>query len=149
LTTALCAVSASGNVKRPGLIAKRQTNHPDNQCSFLRNVQRYVSPNAFVTRQIFNDHLRNVLSPYIAHWCESVGADARAIFVFDSHLAYLSEVLNVWAAANRILLYILPPHSSYLPQPLDQGFVRRLKIQYSLFAPIKSFPKISSSLERI
>jgi transposase len=78
--TALCAISASGNLLRSGLIAKGQTDQPDtDQCSFLRNVQRYVSPNAFITRQIFNDYLRNVLSPYLAHWRESVGADARAI----------------------------------------------------------------------
>jgi hypothetical protein len=37
---ALCAISASGNVLRSDLIAKRQTDHPDaDQCSFLRNVQ--------------------------------------------------------------------------------------------------------------
>jgi hypothetical protein len=101
--TALCAISASGNVLRSGLIAERQNDHPDaDQCSFLRNVQRYVSPNAFVTRQIIKDYLRNVLSPYIAHWRESVSADARAILIFGGHWAHLSEVLNAWAAANRI-----------------------------------------------
>jgi hypothetical protein len=61
----------------------------------------------------------------------------------------VSEVLNAWAAANRFLLYLLPPHSSHLLQPLDQGFFRRFKIQYSLLAPIKSVSKISSSVERI
>jgi hypothetical protein len=54
-------------------------------------------------RQIFSNYLRNVRLPYIAHWRESVGADARAIIIFDSHRAHLSEVLNAWAAANRIL----------------------------------------------
>jgi hypothetical protein len=38
---------------------------------------------------------------------------------------------------------------SHFLQPLDQGFFRRLKIQYSLIAPIKNLSKISSSLERI
>jgi hypothetical protein len=148
--TALCAISASGNALRSGIIAKRPTDHPDvDQYSFLRNVQRYVSPNAFVTRQIFNDYLRNVLSPHIAHWPESVGADARAIHIFGSHRARLSEVLKSWAASNRILLYLLLFHSSHLLQPLDQGFFRRLQIQYSLFAPIKNLSKIFNSFERI
>jgi hypothetical protein len=102
-----------------------------------------------VTRQFLNDCLRNVLSPYIAHWRESVGADARAILIFDGHRAHLSEALNELAAASRILLYLLPPHSSYLLQRLDQGFFRRLKIQYSLFAPIKKLSKIARLLERI
>jgi hypothetical protein len=136
----LCAISASGNVLRSGLIVERQTGHPDaDQSSFLRNVQRYVSPNAFVTRQIFNDYLRNVLSPYIAHWRESVGTNVRTILIFDGHRAHLSDVLNAWAAAYRILLCLLPPQSLHLLQRLDQGFFRRLKIRYSLFAPKKSF----------
>jgi hypothetical protein len=93
---ALCAICASGHAMKSGLIAKRQTDHPDaDQCSLLRNVQRYVSPNAFVTCQIFNDYLRNVLSPYIARWRESVGADTRTILFFDGHRAHLSEMLNV------------------------------------------------------
>jgi hypothetical protein len=37
--TAMCAISASGNVLRSGFIAKRQTDHSDaDECSFLRNV---------------------------------------------------------------------------------------------------------------
>jgi hypothetical protein len=61
----------------------------------------------------------------------------------------LSEVLNAWASANRILLYLLLPQSSHLLQPLGQGFFRRLKVQYSLFASVKSLSKIYISLERI
>jgi hypothetical protein len=54
--SALCGISASGNVMIPGLIAKRETDHPDaDQCYFLPNVRRYASANAFVTRQIFHD----------------------------------------------------------------------------------------------
>jgi hypothetical protein len=93
--TALCAISASGNVLISGFVAKRQTDHPDaDQCSFLRTFQRYVSPNAFATRQIFNDYLRNILSPYITHWRESIGADTIAILVCDGHRGHLSELLN-------------------------------------------------------
>jgi hypothetical protein len=148
--TALCGISASGNVLTPGLIAKRETDHPDaDQCSFLPNVRRYASVNPFVTWQIFIDYLRSVLTPYIAHWRQSLCGDARALLIFDGHRAHLSEILNAWAAEHQILLYLLPAHSSHLLQPLDQGFFRRLKIQYSLFPPIKGLSKISSSLERI
>jgi hypothetical protein len=93
--TALCAISTSGDVLRSGLIARRQTDHPDaDHCSFLRNVQQHVSSSPFVTRQIFNDYFRNVLSADSTHWRESVGADARAILIFDGHRADLSEVLS-------------------------------------------------------
>jgi hypothetical protein len=59
--TALYGISASGKVMIPGLIAKRETDHPDaDQCPFLPNVRGYASANAFVTRQIFHDYLRYV-----------------------------------------------------------------------------------------
>jgi hypothetical protein len=56
--TALYGISASGNVMTPGLIIKRETDHPDaDQCPFLPNVRGYASASAFVTRQIFHDYL--------------------------------------------------------------------------------------------
>jgi hypothetical protein len=66
--TALCRISASGNVLMPGFITKRGTDHPDaDQCALSAKVRRYASASAFVTRQIFNGYLRFVLSPAIAH----------------------------------------------------------------------------------
>jgi hypothetical protein len=148
--TALCAISAAGDVLPPALITKRGTEHPDaGECSYIPNTRRHTSPKAFVTREIYADYLRTVISPYIAKWRETLGQDARALILFDGHKAHLSEILNAWAAENQILLYTLPPHSSHLLQPLDQGFFRRLKIQYGLFPAIKHMSKISGILERI
>jgi hypothetical protein len=148
--TVLCGISASGNVMIPVLIAKRETDHPDaDQYSFLPNIRRYASANAFVTRQNFHDYLRYVITTYIAHWRESLGGDARALLIFDGHRAYLAEILNVPAAKYQILVYILPSHSSHLLQRRDQGFFRQLKIQYSLFPPIQGFSVILSSFSRI
>jgi hypothetical protein len=102
-----------------------------------------------VTRDIFTDYLAESVLPYVARVRDEVGDDTPFLLLFDGHGAHLSEILTAWAVQNHILLYFLPPHSNPLLQPLDQGFFRRLKIQYSLFAPIKGLSKISSSLERI
>jgi hypothetical protein len=127
----------------PGFITNRETDHPDaDQCSFLQNVRRYVSANTFVTRAIFNDYLGSILSL-------DIGDNAKAVLIFDGYRAHLSDVLNAWIAENQILLSLLPPHSSHLVQPLDQGFSRRLKVEYSLFATITILSKRSSSLDRI
>jgi transposase len=148
--TPLCAISAAGDVLAPGLISKRETDHPDaSRCSFFLNVRRYTSPKAFVTRDIFTDYLAQIVLPHIDRVREQLGEGAPCLVIFDGHRAHLSEILTAWAAQHHILLYLLPPHSTHLLQPLDQGFFRRLKIQYSLFAPIKDVSKISSSLERI
>jgi hypothetical protein len=102
-----------------------------------------------VTRGIFGDYLRTVISPYITSWRERIGPDARAIVIFDGHKAHLRAVLNAWAAADNIILCTLPPHSSHLLQPLDQGFFRRLKVQYALFRNSSGLSKISGILERV
>jgi hypothetical protein len=132
--TALCTISLAGDVLDPGRITKRGTDHPDgSQYSYFDKTRRYSSPKAFVTRGIFGDSLRNVISPNITSWRERIGPDARVIVIFDAHKAHLHAVLNAWAAADNIILCALPPHSSHLLQPLDQGFFRRLKVQYALF----------------
>jgi hypothetical protein len=148
--TVLCTISAAGDVLPPGLISKRESDHPDSShCSFSSNVSRNTSPKAFVTRDIFTNYLGQIVAPYIARVRESLDDDAPCLILFDGHRAHLSEIVSAWAAQNHIILYLLPPHSTHLLQPLDQGFFRRLKIQYSLFMPIKGISKISSSLERI
>ena len=69
--------------------------------------------------------------------------------LFDGHKTHLSEILNAWAAEHNTLLDVLPPHTSHLLQPLDQGFFRRLKVQYGLFPLIRGLSKVSGILERI
>jgi hypothetical protein len=75
--TAICTISLSGDVLCPGRITKRGTDHPDgSQCSYFDNSRRDSSPKAFVTRRIFGDSLRTVVSPYITSWRERMGPDA-------------------------------------------------------------------------
>jgi transposase len=148
--TALCAISAAGDMLPPALITKRETEHPDSdQCNYIPNARRYSTPKAFVTRKIFSDYLLTVISPYVTKMRESIGPNAPALILFDGHKSHLSDLLNAWAAQHPVILYSFPPHSSHLLQPLDQGFFRRLKIQYGLFAPVKGISKISGTLERI
>jgi hypothetical protein len=148
--TSLCAISAAGDVLRPGFISKRETDHHDSTfCHFPAHVRRYSSLKAFVTARIFNDYLTTVVLPYITEWRKRLGEEAPAMLIFDGHKAHLCQVLGPWAAMHHILLVVLPPHTSHLLQPLDQGFFRRLKTQYSVFQRIPELSKISSSLERI
>jgi hypothetical protein len=101
-----------------------------------------------VTRGIVGDYLRTVISPDITSWRERICPDVRVIVIFDGHKAHLHAMLNAWAADN-IILCALPPHSSHLLQPLDQGFFHRLKVQYALFRNSSGLSKISGILERV
>jgi hypothetical protein len=60
----------------------------------------------------------------------------------------MSEVISVFAAEHGITLFLLPPNSSHLLQPLDEGFFRRVKIQFGQFQRIKELSKVTSTCER-
>jgi hypothetical protein len=78
--TALCAVFAAGDVLTPALITKRENEHPDSdQWSYIPNARRYTTPKAFMTRQVFSDYLRTVVSPDVAKLREGIAPNARAL----------------------------------------------------------------------
>jgi hypothetical protein len=60
-----------------------------------------------VTRGIFGDYLRTVISPDIRSWRERIGPDAQVMVIFDGRKAHLHAVLNAWAAADNIILCAL------------------------------------------
>ena len=51
-----------------------------------------------------------------------------SLILFDGHKSHISLTLSEWAKQNNVILFVLPPHTSHLTQPLDVG----------LFGPFKS-----------
>ena len=147
----LAATTAWGSLLSPGLIADRKYDCEDAaKCSFYSRCQRYWSGKAFVSREIFGHYVRSVIIPYV----QAIRAlkredDARALIIFDGHKSHLSDELNALCASNCILLYLIPPHSSHLLQPLDQWIFHKMKREFAQTSPIRELSKISSSLERV
>jgi hypothetical protein len=121
--------------------------HPDaSKTSYFQYVARYSSEKAFVTRSIFGDYLRTVLLPFIQTVGSELGNPASpTILIFDGHESHMSEVISAFAAENGITLFLLPPHSSHLLKPLDQGFFRRIKVQFGQFPRLRDFSKATST----
>jgi hypothetical protein len=147
----IATISLAGNVLKPGLITKLQSDEEDAAfASFFSRSIRYTSENAFVTGDIFKDYLRRVVIPYIESTrTKIVSNNKRAIVFFDGAKAHLAEEYRPIALAHNITFYVLPPHSSHLLQPLDQGFFRRLKSQFELMHFTNGFSKITEILEQI
>jgi hypothetical protein len=66
-----------------------------------------------------------------------------------SHKSHVSEVISDFAGEKGITLFLLPPYSNHLPQPLDQGFCRRIKVQFRQFPRLRDFSKVTSTCERV
>ena len=149
--SAIACFSMTGKVLPPGLVTKRSTDHPDaSRKSFYGVCRRYTSEKAFVTRSIFEDYVRNVLMPDIDKYRQKHPDEpGSAVLLMDGHSAHKSMELRAFCGMNDITVLLLPPHSSHLCQPLDRGFFRRLKAQYSSFPIDKTSSKITNTLERI
>ena len=149
--SAIACITLAGKVLPPGLITKRGTDHPDAaKKSFYSKARRYTSERAFVTRAIFEDYVRNVLMPDIEKHRSSHPEESKsAVLLMDGHTSHKSLTLRAFCGLNDITVLLLPPHSSHLLQPLDRGFFRRVKSQFSSFPAEEGISKISNTLERV
>ena len=72
-----------------------------------------------------------------------------ALIIFDGHKSHISDLLLSACAAQNIFVALLPPHSSYLLQPLDQGIFRKAKSEYQITKEYPNATKFSDNMQRI
>ena len=53
------------------------------------------------------------------------------LVLYDGHRSLVSLTLTNWARRNNIILFVLPPHTSHLTQPLDVGIFGPFKSMYN------------------
>ncbi|XP_060608620.1 uncharacterized protein LOC132760626 [Ruditapes philippinarum] len=87
-----------------------------------------MSDSGWVNGEIFEDYVTR----HLAKHCnlDSVSSDRPAtLILYDGHKSHLSLTLNEWARQRNVVLFVLPPHTSHLTQPLDVG----------VYGPFKAF----------
>ena len=52
------------------------------------------------------------------------------LIMYDGHKSHLSLTLTEWARKRNVILFVLPPHTSHLTQPLELGVFGPFKCQY-------------------
>jgi len=58
-------------------------------------------------------------------------SDEYRLFLCDGHDSHVSAALSAYCLQHRIVLCLLPPHSSHILQPLDVGIFAPLKMALS------------------
>ena len=84
-----------------------------------------VSETGWSNGQVFRKYLQNHFIKYIPR------DDHYALLLMDGHSTHVSVGLIEWAKEHRIILYILPAHTSHLLQPLDVGCYGPLQRVYN------------------
>lgn len=148
--TCIATATLSGRLLRPGLVTKRQTDHPDGaKCSYYSTALRYTSPKAFVNRAIFEHYFIHVIMEDILEYRRAHPDEQQtAVLIMDGHKAHVSKTMRVFCAIHDVFVILLPSHSSHLIQMLDRGVFRRAKAEYANFPVVAGRSRVSNALER-
>ena len=73
----------------------------------------------------------NYLTKHFMTYVTTNDAEYPTLILYDGHRSHISLTLSEWAKQNNMILFVLPPHSSHLTQPLDVGIFGPFKKIYS------------------
>eukprot|EP00198_Chlamydomonas_reinhardtii_P009107 XP_001698444.1 predicted protein [Chlamydomonas reinhardtii] len=134
--TILIAICADGSHAPPLVITKGTDNKPphwwadcaaDLAGTAFEHATCVQQANAYMNNVIFLRWFQQKFLPYTA----VLRADKFVILVLDNFAAHVHvDVLDL-AAANRVHVIGLPPHSTHVLQPLDRTCMHSLKLNYT------------------
>jgi hypothetical protein len=85
-----------------------------------------MSDSGWVNSAVFENYVTGHISK---HFTSNAADNHPTLILYDGHKSHLSLTLTEWAKKSNVLLFVLPPHTSHLTQPLDVG----------VFGPFKKF----------
>ena len=122
-TTFLGCITANGDFLRPLLITKRKT---VDTSLILRGYtahkfQLAYSLKGYITKDIFNAWITEVLVPYITEMRDSCSYTGPGIILLDGCTCHQTAVLDQICTENNMMTIFFPSHTSNQLQPCDLG----------------------------
>ena len=77
---------------------------------------------------VFHNYMTKHFSKYVK--LSEDKASVPTLVLFDGHKSHITLTLAEWARRYNIILFILPPHSSHVTQPLDVAVFGPFKAIY-------------------
>ena len=118
--TILACASASGYSIPPMVIFDRKTLKPDMTIGEVPGTFYGLSDNGWMDAELFEEWFKN-------HFLVHAPPARPLLLLLDGHSShYQPELLRI-AAAERVVLFCLPPHTTHILQPLDNGVFGSIK----------------------
>uniref|UniRef100_A0A5S6Q8V8 DDE-1 domain-containing protein n=3 Tax=Trichuris muris TaxID=70415 RepID=A0A5S6Q8V8_TRIMR len=131
LTLVLCG-NAAGHMIKPGVIYRACTPRP------LKNKSKDSFPvfwqhngKAWMTAILFLEWLRQCFIPEVKSYLRAKGLPFKALLLIDNAPGHPQAAC---VADEKVEVVFLPPNSTPLLQPLDQGIMRCVKATYTRLA---------------
>lgn len=88
-----------------------------------------MSDNGWSNSQIFQNYLTK-------HFAKHAGItndpnSEKTLVLYDGHRSHISLPLVDWARKHNVILFVLPPHTSHITQPLDVAVFGPFKSMYN------------------
>lgn len=126
-TTVIACCSATGISIPPFFVfkGKRQTDELANGA--LPGTGICMSETGWSNSEIFSNYITSHLSKHIPG---GIGEE-YTLLLYDGATSHITPSLVEWAKEKKVILMVLPAHSSHLTQPLDVGVFRPFKAAYN------------------
>ena len=119
--TVLCCVNAAGDVIPPYVVIDRKRFNPQYAVGEVPDSRYGLSPKGWIDTVLFQDW-------FVNHFLVYVPCIRPLLLIMDGHSAHYSPEMIRIAADEGIILFVLPPNTTNLTQPLDKGVFAALKV---------------------
>ena len=112
--TVIACVSAAGQAIPPLIVWKRKTMVPEMATGEIPGTVYGFSKNGWTNSIIFDSWFKKLFLRYAP-------ASRPIILFMDGHTSHYFPDTVAFAAENGVILFLLPPNTTHLTQPLDKG----------------------------
>lgn len=127
--TIIAGGNALGNYLPPYYIFPGKRWNPEFVNGSLPGSSGEMSESGWSSTKIFNNYVTTHLVMYAN---VAVGKDkAPTLLLYDGHRSHINLTLTEWSKYHNVVLFVLPPHTIHLTQPLDVGVFGPLKAMYN------------------
>ncbi|KAJ8321017.1 hypothetical protein KUTeg_002604 [Tegillarca granosa] len=116
ITVLGCGNAAGANIP-PFLVFPEKRMLPELLTGATPGCDGTVSETGYSNSDIFNSYIKNHFLKYV----QGRDPSQTILLLYDGHRSHISLSLIQWARKNNIILFVLPPHTSHLLQPMDVG----------------------------
>ncbi|XP_052130730.1 jerky protein homolog-like [Frankliniella occidentalis] len=132
VTIGVCA-NATGSHKLP-LLMIGKAKHPRalkaywNHFEKMRIIYKHQS-SSWITAEIYTDWIRNYFIPLVEQRQKTEGRSGEILLLVDNCAAHklVGEEADIAAIKEKVKIWFLPPNTTSLIQPMDQGIIIKLK----------------------
>lgn len=128
ITLVFCS-NAYGDAKVKPLLVHRARNPRalKNQDKSTLPIAWKSSKNAWVTRTIFTEWFHEMFIPFLEEYTKAENLNCKALLLLDNASCHPQTLYEI---DSRVSILFMPPNTTSIAQPLDQGIIAAFKAHY-------------------